>query len=128
MKYESLKPSRDVRHHFLGTRRSKGGGGAQAWQDILDPFGLLDGVQAAALSACDELAFFKLAVSRMGSAPLTPQNVISGVNALGTSFASTQTYGTSFSAAKHDGVDLVRNYRWIDSCKCFHYTSGAYRP
>jgi hypothetical protein len=64
----------------------------------------------------------------MGAAALTPDNVIAAVNTLGSSFVSTQTYGTSFSTSKHDGVDLLRNYHFVDSCNCFKYTSTPYRP
>ena len=84
--------------------------------------------QIAALTACDELWFLRDAVNKLGNAPLTPANIVAAVNTFGTSYPSTQTYGTAFSSSKHDGINLVRNYHWVDSCKCFRYTSGAYRP
>ena len=84
--------------------------------------------QYAAIAACDDLWFLRDAVAKMGSAALTPANVVAAVDTFGTSYPSTQTYGTSFSSSKHDGIDLVRNYHWVDGCTCFRYTSGAYRP
>jgi hypothetical protein len=82
--------------------------------------------QLSAASACDELWFLTGAVNRNGGS-LSVGRVMSWADGIGGAFASTQVYGTYFSAIQHDGVGSVRNFRFDDGCNCFKYTSTPYR-
>jgi ABC-type branched-subunit amino acid transport system substrate-binding protein len=81
-----------------------------------------------ALAACEELGFLQAVVARLGSAPLTADNFIAAVNALGGGVPSGMTYATNFSPSQHDGIAAVRNMRFVDSCTCYKYSSAPYKP
>ena len=83
--------------------------------------------QGTALGSCEELWFLQAVVARMGSAPLTVGDFMSGVNALGYSFASPSAYGVHLSASQHDGIAALRNMRFLDSCTCYRYSTKPYR-
>ena len=84
--------------------------------------------QSAAMEVCDELWFLRDLVARLGGATLTPDNLISVVDSLGSDFASSSVYATDFGPTRHEGVALVRNLRFVDSCTCYRYSSRPYAP
>jgi hypothetical protein len=79
-------------------------------------------------SACELLWFIRAVVAKMGGAALNNDNFIAGVNQIGTSFHSLNTYVSNLTASQHDGVVAVRNERYFDSCTCYKYTSAPYEP
>ena len=82
--------------------------------------------RAFAIEACDELWFFQAVTARMGDAPLSADNFMAAVNALGTQFAAAGTYGTRFTPARHDGVAAARIMKFVDSCTCYQYVTDPY--
>jgi Periplasmic binding protein len=81
---------------------------------------------AAAIGACEDIWFLQAVAAKLGEAPLTADNFMAAVNALGSSFASDSAYGVHFSATQHDGLAEVRDMRFDSSCNCFKYTSDPY--
>ena len=80
----------------------------------------------AAIEACEEMWFLLAVVAKLGTAPLTVDNFMAGVNALGGSYGPVSAYGTHFSPTQHDGISAARNVEFVDSCTCFRYTSDPY--
>jgi hypothetical protein len=84
--------------------------------------------KAVPLLFCNAFWFFKEAVEKGvqlgGGATIDRDTYLAGVNALGSSFQSAMTFGTSFSATKHDGAAFYRRVAWDQPCGCMKYTSG----
>ena len=77
-------------------------------------------------TACEQLWFMRAVVAKIGTAVLNNDNFIAGVNQIGTSFHSLNTYVSRLTAAQHDGASAVRNERYFDSCTCYKFTSAPY--
>ena len=76
--------------------------------------------------ACESFWFMRAVIAKMGNAVLNNDNFVAGVNRIGRSFESLNTYISTLSATQHDGVSAVRNEEYFDSCTCYKYTSSAY--
>jgi ABC-type branched-subunit amino acid transport system substrate-binding protein len=79
----------------------------------------------AALYLCDELFFARDALA--GQPDTSKASFLRGVAALGSSYHSTLTFRTQFSASQHDGAQAYRPLRYKTDCSCFTYTGPA-RP
>ena len=71
---------------------------------------------------CDDFILVQKAFLR--SRLLSQQGLISGVQALGSSFQSALTYSPTFAPTKRYGADRVRSYAYVDSCTCFRFTGA----
>jgi hypothetical protein len=79
------------------------------------------------LGFCDEFFFLQFAFRNI-TGPLNQQTALAAIDSVGSSFADLTTFGTFYSASRHDGAQLVRNVSFYPSCTCYRYTSGAYNP
>ena len=79
--------------------------------------------ESVALDICNSFYFLQLAGNSV-SGPLNRDSFIAAVNALGTRFENAGTFVNRFSAAQHDGVAAVRQWKWDSGCSCGKYTSG----
>jgi hypothetical protein len=79
------------------------------------------------LDACDLFFFLQQALAGV-SGPLNQQTALSAIDRVGAAFPDVTTFGTYFSAAQHDGAQLVRNMAFVDSCDCYRYDSAPYNP
>jgi hypothetical protein len=82
--------------------------------------------QGVALNACEPAWFFEAIATKAGGTTLS--QVIPAGESLGTSYRSPFTYGSRFSAGRHDGVYLFRNSRFDEGCECMKFTSKPYAP
>lgn len=82
---------------------------------------------ALQLAICDEYFFIAQVLDSIGGA-LNQGTVMSAIDALGTRYSSDVSFGTDFSATRHDGVYLVRDMAFEGSCGCYRYTSAPYNP
>jgi hypothetical protein len=80
-----------------------------------------------ARTACEQLWFMIAVVDKMQGATLNASNFTAGVEAIGSSFQSPQTYFVHLSASQHDGVAAVRNMEFAQSCDCFRWVSDPHR-
>jgi len=84
--------------------------------------------KAVPLLYCNTFFLFKAAVEKgvqlRGGTTIDRDTFLAGVNALGSSFESAMTFGTSFSATKHDGAAFYRRVTFDQPCGCMKYTSG----
>lgn len=83
--------------------------------------------EANAFAVCDFFFFLQDALNRVRG-PLDQASAIAAVESIGTAYPSILTFEDDFTAAQHDGVELVRNAAYYGSCSCFRYTSPAYNP
>jgi len=83
--------------------------------------------QAIQLAICDEMFFLKQVLDPI-TGPLNQQTALAAMNATGTRFTSSITFGVDLTASRHDAADLVRNMAFQTSCSCFRYTSNPYNP
>ena len=83
--------------------------------------------QAIQFSICDKLFLLKQVFDPI-SGPLNQQTALAAINAVGTHFVPSLTFGLNITAQRHDGADLVRNMAFQDSCTCYRYTSQPYNP
>ena len=70
---------------------------------------------------CTAVYFLEQALR--GSSGFTPALLRQGVDRLGTTAYSTQTYATSYGPRRFDGVSAVRVLRFDGACTCFRYVS-----
>jgi hypothetical protein len=82
--------------------------------------------KAVGLLLCNDIWFFRQ-VMTAAAQPVNQATFINAVNHLGTSFVSTTTFGTFFSAAQHDGGGYYYNYAWNAGCGCMRY-AGQRHP
>jgi hypothetical protein len=76
--------------------------------------------QSFALRFCDSLFFLKETFDRAGGA-ITPAALRAAAESLGSSHVSALTFTAVFGAARHDGADQVRPFRFDRGCGCFRY-------
>ena len=76
--------------------------------------------------ACESFWFTRAVVAKIGGAMLNNDNFMAGVNQIGRSFRSLNTYISDLSSSQHDGASAVRNEQYFDSCTCYKYTSAPY--
>lgn len=79
------------------------------------------------LSICDKLFLLKRVFDAM-TGPINQATAEAALNALGTSFQPSVTFGQDLSASRHDGAYLVRNAIYSTGCGCFKYAGQAYNP
>jgi len=84
-----------------------------------------DTAEQVAMEYCEQLLFLQRAVDETGSPTLL--GIRNGVDALGTTFASPETFETRFDTAHHDGVAAYRPIAFVGTCSCFQYT-GTLEP
>ena len=89
-----------------------------AGQDFSDP---TRNTEAQAAGVCDAMFFFKEAMER-GLPDLTNDSFRIGAEKV-KGFAVANTFRSSMSATRHDGVGSVRLMEWFTDCECFKYTS-----
>jgi hypothetical protein len=82
--------------------------------------------QSVAIGSCD-YAWFAEAIIKRAGGTLLPA-MISGGEALGTSYRSPYSYGNRVGPGQHDGVALFRNEQFDSGCSCLKYTSKPYEP
>jgi hypothetical protein len=82
--------------------------------------------QAAAVEACGNFWFLQLVFNRM-KGTITLNNVLGTINGLGYRYQSPFSYYNFFSPRRHDGAAGVRISKFVDSCGCFRYVTGAYK-
>jgi hypothetical protein len=63
----------------------------------------------------------------LADAPITSDNFIAGVNALGWSYSSAMAYAVHLSPTQHDGNAAARNMKFVDSCECYRWSGDPYR-
>ena len=83
-------------------------------------------VKRQAIESCNTVRLLRAAMAKGGGAVHRDAFLV-GVHALGTSFESGLTFGTSYDPDHHDGVALVRPFGFTPDCGCFRYT-GAPTP
>ena len=74
---------------------------------------------ATSLYLCDELFFLHDAFA--GAPDVSRASFLSGVARLGTTYGSSLTFTTRFSATQHDGAQGWRPLRYFTDCDCFRY-------
>jgi hypothetical protein len=79
------------------------------------------------LGICDRMFLLKQVFDSM-TGPINQATAEAALNALGTTWQPTVTFGQDFSASRHDGAYLVRNATFNSGCGCFKYTGQAYSP
>jgi hypothetical protein len=72
-------------------------------------------------ATCDAFFFLKAAVDKGGA--LSSEALIKGMEALGTSSQSAQTWVTEFEPGEHAGGRAVRDLEYQTACRCFVYPS-----
>lgn len=77
------------------------------------------------VEACDRLYFIADTLRRGGA--LNRDAFLQAVNGLGGGFVAGDTFATSFSASRHDGVAEGRPFAYVASCTCFRYTGPRFR-
>ena len=77
-------------------------------------------------AACEQFWFMRAVTQKIGNAVLNNDNFMAGVNQIGSSFPSLNTYVARLGPNKHDGASAVRNEQYFDSCTCYRYTSAPY--
>ena len=82
--------------------------------------------QGVAILACEAVWFTQAALNRAGDSAL--DRVIPAAEGLGTSYRSVFTFGTRFDPSHHDGIYLVRDVVYDESCSCLKYESKPYAP
>jgi hypothetical protein len=83
--------------------------------------------QSVALDACG-YAWFAEAVLRRATAGTTLPKMIAAAESLGTTYRSPWSYGERIGPGQHDGVALVRNSRYDETCSCITYSSQPFEP
>jgi hypothetical protein len=83
--------------------------------------------QAVAYTVCDFYFFLQDALDRV-SGPLDQASAVAAIQGLGSSFPVISTFQDDFTTAQHDGVELVRDATYENSCSCFRYSSPPYNP
>ena len=81
--------------------------------------------QALQLGFCETYFFLKQALDRING-PLNQQTALAAINAMGSSYLSSVTFGIDINANRHDGATLVRNMAFNTGCSCYEYTSSSY--
>ena len=81
--------------------------------------------QALQLGFCETYFFLKQALASV-KGPLNQQTALAAINAMGSTYKSSVTFGIDINAGRHDGGTLVRNMAFNTSCSCYEYTSGSY--
>ena len=79
------------------------------------------------LGICDKLFLLKRVFDAM-TGPINQATAEAALNALGTTFQPSVTFGQQFSTSRHDGAYLVRNAIYNSGCGCFKYAGQAYNP
>jgi hypothetical protein len=87
----------------------------------LPPTGRADGYSD--LQICDALLFLQTALAGAPQ-PLTAHVFASQVAELGSGYAPSLTYRSSFTSTQHNGASAFRDFAFSDACTCFRYTSG----
>jgi hypothetical protein len=82
-------------------------------------------VLQAMMFECDLFNF--MARSLRGATSVGTDALAAGVNALGTAYESTITFGVHFDARHHAGAVAARNLAYVDPCTCYRYTSPPFR-
>ena len=82
-------------------------------------------VERQAIGKCDAFSLLAQALARSGTP--TVAGLVSGVDALGTSFTSGLTFATSFDRDHHDGAAAVRSFAFDEACTCMRYTGPTRR-
>lgn len=80
------------------------------------------GAELVALGQCDDIFSIQASLSGVTGA-LSGARISDAFGRLGSKFSPAQTFKTSFSLAKHDGVSAIRDMAFASDCVCFHYTS-----
>lgn len=78
-----------------------------------------------ALITCEEVWFFEAAAKAAGR-NLTTQSFVAGIESIRSTVDSPLTLGNRFGPGRHDGVARVADAAFVDSCRCFRYTSPPY--
>jgi len=79
--------------------------------------------EAIALLNCNEFRLLKRALE-LGPTPISRDSFMAGLNRIGSSFQSTQTFAIRLDATHHDGAAAVRYWAYDGGCGCMRYTSG----
>lgn len=82
--------------------------------------------QAAAIEACANFWFLQLVFTRVRGT-ITLNSLLAAINGLGYRFLSPFSYYNFFSPTRHDGAAGARISKFVDSCGCFRYITGAYK-
>jgi len=116
-----LDRSRDADWHINSTREHcyqiEASAGYPVKQDNIND-------ELAAASACDLVFMFQRLMKTMSL--ITADAFMAGVNGLGTSYPSSEVYGTKFAPSLHGGGGMVRTEEYFASCQCLHYLTAPY--
>ena len=88
-------------------------------RQILSDAGVQNIAAFYAQSQCDAVFMLRAALERAPA--LTREGFRAGVAALGESYASPYTIGSSYAAGKRWGANTVRPLAYLDECECFRY-------
>jgi ABC-type branched-subunit amino acid transport system substrate-binding protein len=71
---------------------------------------------------CDGLYFLHDAL--LGATTVSPERLLGGVERLADKYNSPWTFRTRFGPGRYDGAASIRRLAFVDSCRCFRYSSG----
>lgn len=99
---------------------------------LMQKHGIQDGdgtSEGYSMNSCDVLWFLERSLAPSVD-DLSATVLARGVAGLGTSYRSTFTFSTYFTAQRHYGAAILRDASYVDGCSCFRYsgTSGYLRP
>jgi hypothetical protein len=77
------------------------------------------------LGECDVLFTFAAALNRSGT--LSVAGLRAGIEGLGATLPSPQTWNASWSADKHASASVIRDQLYLTECECFRYSSTTNR-
>jgi len=82
--------------------------------------------EVTASAACDYVFFLQKVINALPR--VTAAAFVQAAQTLGTSFATSEVYGTKFVSGRRDGADEVRAEEYFSSCSCLHFQTSPYYP